>query len=58
MPLATARRRPTRRSRVEKVRVPVIWSHLPDADRAILAHVLAVLVRRLYQTPGVPHEPA
>jgi hypothetical protein len=43
---------------VVKVRLPLIWQQLPDTDRAHLAHVIAVLVRRLSQRPDGTHEPA
>lgn len=49
MPLPTTRRRRIRPGGRLKNRPPVLWRDLPPEHQTQVAHVLAVVVRRLYQ---------
>ena len=51
MLLATARRRPTRSMRLSATRPPRVWTALPLDHQLHVAHVVAVLVRRIRQQP-------
>jgi hypothetical protein len=60
MPLPTTQPRPTRPAGRSKSSPPVLWRDLAPEHQAHVAHVLAVLVRRLhlqFQTkePHVEH---
>ena len=50
MLLATARRRPTRSIRLVTTR-PRVWTDLPIEQQQHVAHIVAVLVRRIRQQP-------
>jgi hypothetical protein len=51
MLLATARRRPTRSMRLVTTRPPRVWTDLPIEQQQHLAHIVAMLVRRIRQQP-------
>ena len=51
MLLATARRRPTRSIRLAQIRPPRVWPDLPLEQQQRVAHIVAVLVRRIRQQP-------
>jgi hypothetical protein len=53
MQLATERRRPTRLSPPARIRRPEVWRQLQLNEQAQLAHVLAVLIRRMRRTGDV-----
>jgi hypothetical protein len=50
MLLATARRRPTHAIRLVTTR-PRVWTDLPIEQQQHVAHIVAVLVRRIRQQP-------
>ena len=52
MQLAIARRRPTSPSHRMRLLSPRIWRELPHEQQAQIAHLLAVLVRRMQQAQG------
>jgi hypothetical protein len=58
MQLAIARRRSTSPSHRMRLLPPRIWRELPQENQAHVAHVLAVLVRRLHQTQDARNERA
>jgi len=47
MLLATARRRPTRSIRLATTRPPRVWTELTLEQQQHVAHIVAVLVRRI-----------
>jgi hypothetical protein len=51
MLLATARRRPTRSIRLATPRPLRVWRDLPLEQQQHVAHIVAVLVRRIRQQP-------
>ena len=51
MLLATARRRPTRSIRLATTRPPRVWTELTLEQQQRVAHIVAVLVRRIRQQP-------
>ncbi len=51
MLLATARRRPTRSIRLATTRPPRVWTELMLEQQQHVAHIVAVLVRRIRQQP-------
>jgi hypothetical protein len=51
MLLATARHRPTRSIRLATPRPPLVWRDLPLEQQQHVAHIVAVLVRRIRQQP-------
>lgn len=51
MLLATARRRPTRSIRLVTTRPPQVWRDLSLDQQKHVAHIVAVLVRRIRQQP-------
>jgi hypothetical protein len=51
MLLATARRRPTRSIRLATPRPPRMWTKLTLEQQQHVAHIVAVLVRRIRQQP-------
>ena len=51
MLLATARRRPMRSIRLATTQPPRVWTDLPIEQQQHLAHLVAVLVRRIRQQP-------
>jgi hypothetical protein len=51
MLLANARRQPSQRSRLAEISPTPVWRDLPLEHQTNVAHVLAVLVRRIRQQP-------
>jgi hypothetical protein len=51
MLLATARCRPTRSIRLATTRPPRVWRDLPLEQQQHVAHIVALLVRRIRQQP-------